>query len=158
MNMVNEVLEPSMCDKSIQGLENVHFSQACSQNFVCVCVASIISEKTETSFTKMGSLPNCLISLQHMLPCWDSLIFLSFFFVMEIQYESGNKSWIFPSSSLSGVVRASCTWSSPSLQMDVMCSERTALPFPPSLRSSISTLHTSYQSEELSICPCCILS
>lgn len=60
--------------------------------------------------------------------------------------------------SLSGVVRASCTWSSPSPQTAVLCWGRTALPSPPSPRSSITTLHTSCQSEEPSTCPCCTRS
>lgn len=64
---------------------------------------------------------------------------------------------LFLSPSTSGAVRASCTWSSPSL-MAVMCSARTALPSPPSPRSSTTTPHTSCRSEELSTCPCCILS
>lgn len=61
-------------------------------------------------------------------------------------------------SSLSGAVRASCTWSSPSPQTAVTCWGRTAPPSLPSQRSSISTPHTSCPSEEPSTCPCCTLS
>lgn len=59
---------------------------------------------------------------------------------------------------MSGAAKASCIWSSPSLQTVAMCSERTALRSRPSPRSSPTTRRTSCQSEELSTCPCCIPS
>lgn len=62
------------------------------------------------------------------------------------------------SSSLSGAAKASCIWSSLSLQMGATCLGRTAPPSPPSLRSSTTTQHTSCQSEALNTCPYCILS
>lgn len=56
---------------------------------------------------------------------------------------------------LTGAVKVSCTWSSPSVKMASTCWDRTARPLTPSQSSSTFTPHTNSRSEALSTCPCC---
>lgn len=55
---------------------------------------------------------------------------------------------------LTGAVKVSCTWSSPSAKMASTCWDRTARPLTPSQSSSTFTPHTNSRSEALSTCPC----
>lgn len=55
---------------------------------------------------------------------------------------------------LTGAVKVSCTWSSPSVKMASTCWDRTARPLTPSQSSSTFTPHTNSRSEALSTCPC----
>lgn len=55
---------------------------------------------------------------------------------------------------LTGAVKVSCTWSSPSVKMASTCWDRTARLLTPSQSSSTFTPHTNSRSEALSTCPC----
>lgn len=55
---------------------------------------------------------------------------------------------------LTGAVKVSCTWSSPSVKMASTCWDRTARPLTPSQSSSTFTPHTNSRSEAPSTCPC----